>query len=653
MTNNYSQMSCYINFKPLGVGDDTTGPNDAVVHTFKDDFCESLVRESIQNSLDAHIEGSADPVAVTFGFGEIKREDYPELFKLKDHANGCLETWSDSRRAVDLYKPMLDQLGGDTIKTIYVKDENTRGMSDIPEVGKELSIFHVFTQSVGVSVKKTSDGGSYGFGKAAFFQMSPLRSILVSSRTPGGEMNFAGISRFCDHEIDGKKFTGKGYFSDNSDFIPTKNDNIPSDFALDEPGTCITILGQYANTWSRVEMEVEIAKSVLANFWLSIYDGKLVVRIGDHLTLDNTNVGERIRFFFGNKFTESKEYSPLPYYEAYVHSEDDSHKHVYAELEGLGKVELHLFIPENCNREEVSKFRKQLMRIQTDKKRSSSGYYALFLCKDDRGNDFLSSTEDATHKEWSHKVLADESSRKYAKSILDGIDKFINSTVDSVFRVTQTKTTIEVGLESLITPSLDQNNPFKQNAPTRSEENTDQSTKKNQDQQERTGHAGEPVRGKLSEEAKKQLTSQGGRRRPKDRIPNPDPKPTFNENNKKNRGLEIVDDKTGERYTLFHVVRASAPKSVEGDKVYQYLTIHPSEDMKNAFVHIQISAENGSLDVTVDEVSGEGVTTSDALTVKEKKADGVYILFDELKKGCTKTVKIHFEDNNAHTIIFK
>ena len=53
-------MSCYINFKPLGVGDDTTGPNDAVVHTFKDDFCESLVRESIQNSLDAHIEGSAD-----------------------------------------------------------------------------------------------------------------------------------------------------------------------------------------------------------------------------------------------------------------------------------------------------------------------------------------------------------------------------------------------------------------------------------------------------------------------------------------------------------------------------------------------------------------------------------------------------------------
>lgn len=646
-------MSCYINFKPLGVGDDTTGPNDAVVHTFKDDFCDSLVRESIQNSLDAHIEGSTKPVTVTFGFGEIKREDYPELFKLKDHANGCLEKWSDIRRAVDLYKPMLVQLAADTLKTIYVKDENTKGMSDIPEEGKELSIFRVFTQSVGVSVKKNSDGGSYGFGKAAFFQMSPLRSILVSSRTPDGEMNFAGISRFCDHEIDGKKFTGKGYFSDNSDFIPTKNGNIPSDFALEKSGTCITILGQYANTWSRSQMEEGIAKSVLANFWLSIYEDKLVVKVGDYLTLDKGNVGDKIRFFFGSKFTETKEYSPLPYYEAYVNSEDDSHKHIYGELEGLGNVELHLFTPENCNREEVSKFRKQLMRIQTDSKRSSSGYYALFLCKDDKGNDFLSSTEDATHTMWSHKVLADESSRKKAKAILDGIDRFINTAVDSVFRVAQTKTTIELGLESLITPSLDQNNPFKQNAQTKSNRNTDQETKKNQDQHEKTGHAGEPIRGKLSEEAKKQLTSQGGRRKLQDPIPNPDPKPTFNENNKKNRGLEIVDDKTGERYTLFHVVRASAPKIIEGSRVYQYLTIHPNEDMKNAFIHIQISAENGNLDVTVDEVIGDGVTTSDALTIKEKKADGVYLLFDELKKGCTKTVKIHFEDNNAHTIIFK
>ena len=69
------------------------GPNDAIIQSFNRDFYESLVRESIQNSLDAVLE-KGKPVQVSYSFDIVNIDDFPELFKLKEHIQGCLDTHS-------------------------------------------------------------------------------------------------------------------------------------------------------------------------------------------------------------------------------------------------------------------------------------------------------------------------------------------------------------------------------------------------------------------------------------------------------------------------------------------------------------------------------------------------------------------------------
>ena len=66
------------------------GPNNAMEQSFKKHPYASLVRESIQNSLDAVLDKS-QPVVVKFSILEIKGENYPEFFELKHHIKGCLD----------------------------------------------------------------------------------------------------------------------------------------------------------------------------------------------------------------------------------------------------------------------------------------------------------------------------------------------------------------------------------------------------------------------------------------------------------------------------------------------------------------------------------------------------------------------------------
>ena len=115
-------------------------------------------------------------------------------FAMPSSENQSRTPWMPPR-AKELYQPMLSIFDQDTIDIITVEDENTTGMSDKPRIDNGVTLdstFKVFTQSTGVTDKPVaSSGGSYGFGKAAFFQMSPLRTIFVYSKTPDQEENFA------------------------------------------------------------------------------------------------------------------------------------------------------------------------------------------------------------------------------------------------------------------------------------------------------------------------------------------------------------------------------------------------------------------------------------------------------------------------------
>lgn len=60
------------------------GPNNAMEQNFKHHPYASLVRESIQNSLDAVLDKS-EPVRMEFSFKEMRGNEYPQFFELKNH----------------------------------------------------------------------------------------------------------------------------------------------------------------------------------------------------------------------------------------------------------------------------------------------------------------------------------------------------------------------------------------------------------------------------------------------------------------------------------------------------------------------------------------------------------------------------------------
>ena len=221
------------------------GPNNAMEQSFKNHPYAALVRESIQNSLDAVLDKSA-PVQVVFSFKEMNGCDYPEFFGLKDHIKGCLDYYPNNDNAKAIYKPMMkffaDNTHHDCLGYIRVSDYNTKGMSY--EKDKTDSPFYAFVRSAGVSAKDdTSAGGSFGFGKAAYYLLSPISTIIVSTCTSSGDKFFEGASSLCTHTYKGKKKVAFGYYDDQDGKPISIEADIPAQFRRAEPGTDINILG--------------------------------------------------------------------------------------------------------------------------------------------------------------------------------------------------------------------------------------------------------------------------------------------------------------------------------------------------------------------------------------------------------------------------
>ena len=123
------------------LGGQDQGPNEAMGENFKKDKFESLVRESIQNSLDA-VANPALPVLESFRFRTTDSNNYPNLFDIKDEIQGCIEKYPDDK-ARKKFQPMLDYLNrmqDGKFDFLEVSDENTTGMDYRKETPSVVSI---------------------------------------------------------------------------------------------------------------------------------------------------------------------------------------------------------------------------------------------------------------------------------------------------------------------------------------------------------------------------------------------------------------------------------------------------------------------------------------------------------------------------------
>ena len=183
------------------------------------------------------------------------------------------------------------------------------------------SPFYVFLRSKGVSIKMIGGAGILGFGKGAYFVLSPIKTIIVSSRDTDNNVYFEGAAWLTTHRNgSGEKLTAYGYYDNNSGEPTVNEDSVPELFMRDEIGTDINIIG----LWEDVDRNRLMVKSVLNNFWLAIHDKKLIVTIND-IVISRENLEQIIDEYFPNEYesgnaSDIETWNPKPYYKSVKYS---------------------------------------------------------------------------------------------------------------------------------------------------------------------------------------------------------------------------------------------------------------------------------------------------------------------------------------------
>ena len=256
------------------------------------DLPERLVRESIQNSMDAR-HGN-EPVRVRFTFsGEgalDERSAAPYLAGLQPHVLAVAESdASGDARSPDDPRAALKR----PLSWLAVEDFGTSGLlgkiasNNIEEKGNH---FWGFFRQTGISAKDEDKAGSWGLGKWVFPDASAINSyIAVTERAREQRVLLMGATVLKTHLVDGVKYPPEGYYTptdtQDSPPLPVDSDADPDEFVLGAltafkldrtaaPGLSVIVL------YPKRELTPEgIARAVLTQYFLPVVQRHLTVEI--------------------------------------------------------------------------------------------------------------------------------------------------------------------------------------------------------------------------------------------------------------------------------------------------------------------------------------------------------------------------------------
>ncbi len=259
--------------------DVSEGPNNAGIASFTGDRAGSLVREMLQNSIDAR-DSHSDPVEVKFDFIDLPTDAF-DIDKLYDALGASIKSEDNDDRHRKQFKRglrLLQKAKKDkSLPTLIISDSNTVGATDID--GKR-DKWHSLTKSEGKSQKDARDaGGSFGIGKHAAFAATDIRTVLYSTAFKNNgrlERRFRGRSILVSHERNGRAFKSRGY-------LESKSSIVPDALRLDAPGTTVAVLGFNVNKRTKESWLREAREAVEAHFFHAIIHGNLIIRLEDEI----------------------------------------------------------------------------------------------------------------------------------------------------------------------------------------------------------------------------------------------------------------------------------------------------------------------------------------------------------------------------------
>ncbi len=238
---------------------------------------EVLVREAVQNCWDAKRQDAAR-IRVEIGWSTLDSQQIETL-----------------RSSILVDPPPglgLEAVMRDGLQVMYVADFGTHGLGGPTRADRagEPRDFVDFVRNIGQPPDKDLGGGSFGYGKAAFYIASAAHTIIVDTLCALDDGTFErrllGCALGDNFEIDGTPYTGRHWWGRIVDGIPEPLSGpeadevaatlgLPARHGRDGMGTSLLVIapsiGLEADDETDCSMDF-IADAVVWNFWPRMID---------------------------------------------------------------------------------------------------------------------------------------------------------------------------------------------------------------------------------------------------------------------------------------------------------------------------------------------------------------------------------------------
>ncbi len=444
---------------------DLSGSHAQVFRNGKD---KDMVRELLQNGVDVKNGNLPDntPVRIRLEIMEMEASDFPGIEAISDAIESAWKVAEEDRDFATKGIKSMAEANSKYLKNckkipvLKYSDYNTTGLTPVNYQG--------LLKEQGKSSKKGDKAGSQGYGKLAAFKVTPIRTVLYSSKweekdPKTGEMKegylFQSRALLPQFIKQGVMMNGSslfGSYNENRTSVEPIRDpeDVPEIFRRTETGTDIyipcynkaenwmdrmilTILNNFAVTIDRKKLEVEL------------YDGE------DKYIIHSGNIDDMMKKYeevYFEKYSETSEIDfIMPLYWKVLKNENTDHeagtKHFTISSrtfkKDMGEVELHLLMnqPDITDRK-ILEMRSSGMVIREETKclRGLPSCVGVLIATGkgkENANEtenislFLREMEDASHDSW-RKDNIDEDREDLivmAEYVVKGLERLIREAV--------------------------------------------------------------------------------------------------------------------------------------------------------------------------------------------------------------------------------
>ena len=396
--------------------EDSTRQDSSSDKFFKEAFeSDSLIREFIQNSLDASNNSKAVKVVINEKLLN-KRELKEFLTDLEPHLEPC---------KIQAHKNQQK------IKFIVLEDFNTKGLE-----GKNKENFFKADNIT----NKIAGGGSHGIGKAVFSAVSKIKTFFGYSIFNGNQSVFQGRAILESHPIGEKEYRPYGNLKIS---VEKYTDFINTIFKRKKIETGLSVAIPYCD----IKIE-DIKQSCLNQFYIPIINEELEIEIGNDkinketlLDLDNLKVKLAMDYITSSEtnkyFIKEKEWKSLKFPELKTDLiEQNSFFSLFFKIELPNRQkpsengEAILLIKkeeENIEESQVIDFWRDNLLITEaiSKGRKQKGYSVIFIISNNPLSKLLRTLEDPGHTRWQTGSIKSEVKEKYIniRKLVDFIKK--------------------------------------------------------------------------------------------------------------------------------------------------------------------------------------------------------------------------------------